>query len=598
MSDKLSDIATIDVSDTSSDLSQWLEPHWLLAPFKRLKWGFLPVRRIVKDETEFEGGVNIEAKEEELPIEYRDEKDRKWWRFFDDYEYRQNKYKRSKHKWYKWFNPSDTPEERRVVIKVDILLTLYATMAYWIKFLDQTNINNAYVGGLREGIGMKGNDLVNTQVMFTIGNIVFQIPFMYVLNGFPLSYAMPLLDIGWSIFTLGSYRVENVTQLKIMRFFIGAFEAPAFIGFTYLMGSWYTVDEVARRQTVMYLGQFLGLLTSGLLSGAIVEGMDGKSGLDSWRWIFIVDGLISLAVGVIGFYMIPGTPDNCYSIFLSDKDIQIARRRMKRNTTSPTAPVDHKTLLRSLFKWSLWKRILSSWHIYVLTIWDAFMWNNNNGNSGTYVLWLDSLKNSDGSRRYSPGKKQQMSALTPALGLIWVLLTGCFADLLHSRWGAIVFSQVFNITGNTILAVWHVNERAKWFAFCMQYFGWAMAPVLYSWVNDICRRDPQQRAITLVAMNAIAQITTIFIPLLVWKTVEAPRFLKGFTFTAVSATSLALMSFVVLYFYKRDEKRQSADNGIIIYNSDVDGDIAAQFEQKNVSCKSSELALAIEKSPK
>ena len=44
---------------------------------------------------------------------------------------------------------------------------------------------------------------------------------------------------------------------------------------------------------------------------------------------FIIDGIISVVIGIIGFYMIPGTPQDCYSIFLSDEEIRIARRRMK-----------------------------------------------------------------------------------------------------------------------------------------------------------------------------------------------------------------------------------------------------------------------------
>lgn len=76
-------------------------------------------------------------------------------------------------------------------------------LAYWVKYLDQTNLNNAYTSGLKETIGMKGNDLVNTQVLFNVGNIVFQIPFMFVLYAVPLNYVLPALDLGWSLLTMG-----------------------------------------------------------------------------------------------------------------------------------------------------------------------------------------------------------------------------------------------------------------------------------------------------------------------------------------------------------------------------------------------------------
>ncbi|KAG7660376.1 uncharacterized protein J8A68_006110, partial [[Candida] subhashii] len=170
--------------------------------FGRLKWGFLPQRRIV-DEDEFGNFIDTqeESSDVDLPepleksgskievhievvestnLEYRDEKNRPWWKFFDEFEYRVTKETKGRRKWYKWFHEDDTPEERRLILKIDLLLTLYSMMAYWIKYLDSTNLTNAYIGGLRESINMQGNDFVNTQVMFTVGNILFQIPFIYV----------------------------------------------------------------------------------------------------------------------------------------------------------------------------------------------------------------------------------------------------------------------------------------------------------------------------------------------------------------------------------------------------------------------------------
>ncbi|ODV81678.1 putative permease [Suhomyces tanzawaensis NRRL Y-17324] len=576
----------------------------VISPFKRLKWGFLPVRRIVDedeygnilDEPEIKPAKSNDSLEKEHSanqevqdaasidtLEYRDEKDRKWWKFFDEYEYRVDAKTKKNRKWYKWFHDSDTPEERRVILKIDLLLTLYSLAAYWVKYLDQTNLNNAYIGGLKESIGMKGNDLVNTQVMFSVGNIVFQLPFMYILYALPLNYVLPTLDICWSILTVCLYRVTSVGQLKVLRFFIGAFEAPSYIAYHALFASWFkgSTGEITRRAGFYYFGQYLGILTSGLLSGAIERHMGGKNGHEAWQWIFIMDGIISVIVGIIGFYMIPGTPQDCYSIFLSDDDIRIARRRMRadqKDAKPRENPVKH------FFKPDIWKSIFSSWHIYVLSLWNIFCWNNNNGTSGAYALWLQSLKNSDGTKRFNRGDLQDYTALTPGLGILWLAIISSFADLFESRWAAIVISQVFNIIGNVILAVWHVPERAKWFAFCLQYFGWAMAPTLYSWQGDICRRDIRERQVVLVTMNILAQQSTAWIAVLVWKTVEAPRYLKGFTFTACSAFALILWTFVVLYFYKKEERLYARENGIVIYNSALDPDfIPADKEERSDS---------------
>lgn len=556
-------------------------------PFKRMKWGFLPQRRIVDEDVVEEHEVELSSDSDkeksdaivnendetvsvdnEIVYEYRDEANRPWWKFFDEHEYRSNVNVRSNKKWYHWFHDADTPEERRLILKLDLLLTLYSLMAYWVKYLDQTNLTNAYIGGLKEAIGMQGNDFVNTQVMFNVGHIVFQIPFIYILYACPLNYVLPILDITWSIFTILLSQVQNVAQLKALRFLIGAAEAPAYLAYHFLFAAWYksSTSEIARRAGFYYFGQYLGVLTSGLLSGAIQRTFENNG----WKWIFIIDGIISVAVGIIGFYMIPGTPTDCYSPFLTDDDIRVARKRMKDDGKGVRDRT--KSSFKEFTDLKLWKTVFSTWHIYVLSIWNILCWNNSNGSSGAYALWLKSLTNDLGEPRYDKGKLQDLTALTPGLGLFWLILTSLFADNLNSRWGAIWFSQVFNILGNVLLAVWHIPEPAKWFAFCLQYWGWAMAPTLYSWHGDIMRRRLKNLSISLVIMNMMAQQSVAWTSVLVWKTVEAPRFLKGYTFTASSGFALCLWTLVVLYLYKREERIHAKDNGIILYNSETDPD--------------------------
>ncbi|CAB4257042.1 similar to Saccharomyces cerevisiae YAL067C SEO1 Putative permease, member of the allantoate transporter subfamily of the major facilitator superfamily [Maudiozyma barnettii] len=587
-------------------------------PYHRLKWGFLPVKRIVEDlpeddesinstsitagdeyrghETELHdlkthetnsgnGDISSFSNEKEQGIlevtnlnhrtnnnnnndngtvdveyEYRDEADRKWWKFFDEQEYRINKEERSHNKWYSWFKEGTSYEEKKLLLKLDVLLAFYSCMAYWIKYLDTVNVNNAYVSHMKEDLNFKADDLVHVQVMYTVGNIIFQIPFLFYLNKVPLNYVLPVLDLCWSLLTVGAAYVDTVPHLKAIRFFIGAFEAPSYLAYQYLFGSFYKHDEMVRRSAFYYLGQFIGILSAGGIQSAVFSSLDGVNGLAGWRWNFIIDAIISVVVGIIGFYSLPGDPYNCYSIFLTDDEIRLARRRLKENQTGKS------DFNKNVFDLKLWKAIFSDWKIYILSLWNIFCWNDSNVSSGAYLLWLKSLD------KYTIPKVNKLSMITPGLGIVYLILTGVLADKSHSRWFAIIFTQVFNIIGNSILAAWDVSEGAKWFGFILQCFGWAMAPVLYSWQNDICRKDSQTRAITLVTMNILAQSSTAWISVLVWKTEEAPRYLKGFTFTACSGFCLSVWTFVVLYFYKRDERNNSRDNGIIVYNSKLGED--------------------------
>lgn len=73
----------------------------------------------------------------------------------------------SRQKWYQWFSPSDTPEERRLILKLDALIMIFAFLAYWAKVLDSSATSAAYVSGMREDLKLFGNELnyLNTTYM-------------------------------------------------------------------------------------------------------------------------------------------------------------------------------------------------------------------------------------------------------------------------------------------------------------------------------------------------------------------------------------------------------------------------------------------------
>lgn len=70
-------------------------------------------------------------------------------------------------RWYQWFSPSDTPEERRLIMKLDGLIMVFVFLAYWAKVLDSSATSAAYVSGMKEDLKLFGNELnyLNTTYM-------------------------------------------------------------------------------------------------------------------------------------------------------------------------------------------------------------------------------------------------------------------------------------------------------------------------------------------------------------------------------------------------------------------------------------------------
>lgn len=495
-----------------------------------------------------------EQTEPETEYELHDEANQKWWSMFNEYEYKSKDERRSNSKWYHWYNINDSPKEKKLLLKLDLILCLFSFVMYWVKYLDQSNINNAYVSGMKEDLRMKGNDLINTTSLYTVGTILFQLPMMYVIHRYPTHIILPVMDLGWGLFTLAIYRSNGLGELKGYRFFVGVFESAFYPTIHYLLGSWYKPSEYARRAGIFYFGKMLGLCTAGLIMSACVR-LDGIHGIAGWRWMFIIDAGITLPIAIIGFFVIPGTPLKCYSLILTDEDIYIARKRLR------DASISLESEGPSFFSIALWKNMIRNWKWPMFVLLNIMVANSSNTGSGSFILWLKSLN------KYDISTVNTMSSITPALGILWIFLVTSFSDLFRTRWGAILLSQAFNFLCNIILAVWDVPYGLKWFAFCIQCVGWAASSVLYSWAADSMRHNPQERAITVVTMSLIGSATSAGLSVLVWKTSEAPRFLKGYSFTSGISVAMVVVATIILPLYKRDERKHAHENGVLVYNS-------------------------------
>jgi ACS family pantothenate transporter-like MFS transporter len=77
---------------------------------------------------------------------------------------------------YIWDSFNKSPEERRFLFKLDAVVLTFASLGYFIKYLDQVNINNAFVSGMKEDLGLFGNELNYMQTAWTVGYVIGEIP--------------------------------------------------------------------------------------------------------------------------------------------------------------------------------------------------------------------------------------------------------------------------------------------------------------------------------------------------------------------------------------------------------------------------------------
>lgn len=101
------------------------------------------------------------------------------------------------------------------------------------------------------------------------------------------------LDDAWAIVSTLMAVVKDYKGMLACRFVLGITEAPFYPGGVYLISMFYTRKESATRMSIFYTGNLLASSFSGLIAAAVFAGLEGKHGLEGWRWLFIIQGVIT-----------------------------------------------------------------------------------------------------------------------------------------------------------------------------------------------------------------------------------------------------------------------------------------------------------------
>lgn len=152
---------------------------------------------------------------------------------------------------------------------------------------------------------------------------------------------------------LGMGFVNSWSGLMAARWFLGLTEAGLFPGVNYYLSCWYKRSEFGLRAAIFFSAAAISGSFGGLLAAAI-ENMDGISGISGWAWIFILEGLLTILVGIASFWMVHDFPDEAR--FLSDADRARVIRRLKLDKQSSA---EHESFQMSylwdaLRDWKMW----------------------------------------------------------------------------------------------------------------------------------------------------------------------------------------------------------------------------------------------------
>ncbi|KAJ5334440.1 hypothetical protein N7452_006843 [Penicillium brevicompactum] len=447
-----------------------------------------------------------------------------------------------KRRWvsYLWDTFDKSPEERRLLFKLDFAILTFASLGYFIKYLDQININNAFVSGMKEDLGMYGNELNYMQTCWTVGYVIGEIPSNILLTRIKPRYWIPAMELLWTVLTMSLSRCNTPTQFYVLRFFVGLAESTFYPGMQYIIGSWYRKDELAKRSCIFHTSSGIASMFSGYLMDAVYR-LGGRGGFKGWQWLFIIDGVISLPVAISGFFILPDVPEISSPWYLSEQEVNLAQKRMTLEGRKNREPYTKSKL----------KKIFTSWHIYLLTILYICF---NNGAAGSQPVFQQFLKDSK-DPVYSISQINSIPTTTPAVQVLTTLAYAWISDtiLKGSRWPPILFGACVNIISYVSLAVWNIPPGWKWTCYIISGAGYGLSGLLMAWAHEICSDDNEERSLVIGSMNELAYVFQAWLPLIVWQQVDAPEYRKGFITVTVLSILLIIFTFLVRSLHKKEK---------------------------------------------
>ncbi|KAF2745627.1 MFS general substrate transporter [Sporormia fimetaria CBS 119925] len=402
---------------------------------------------------------------------------------------------------------------------------------------------------------MLGGNKYNTAlVIFFVPYILFEIPSNILLKKLKPRVWLSLCMFGFGMVTMLQGFVKNYAGLLTTRFFLGVFETGMFPGAFYLIGMWYRRHEAQRRYTFFFSSTTLAGAFGGLLASAIGK-MDGASGYRGWRWIFILEGLLTVIVSFFFYFLLPNFPEEAKWLTEDERAFVKARLQLDQGPSAAERAIQIRDVGR-VFKDP---KITVGGLMYFGLIIPAY----------GYAYFSPGIIQSYG---YSKIQTQLYSVPPWAAAFGFAMTVAWFSDRFKHRFLFTIFPILVALTGFAILITVHDNRSVQYGALFLVAMGaYTAMPVIVCWFN-MNLGGHHRRAVGSawqVGFGNIGGIIAVF----AFLKKDAPKYITGYSiciaFVAFSGLSCLVYYLLCMWENKRrakmevtlteDEKRELGD---------------------------------------
>ncbi|KAI1814030.1 MFS general substrate transporter [Poronia punctata] len=343
-------------------------------------------------------------------------------------------------------------DEAKLMRKIDLHVLPILFTVYVAAFIDRINISSALTLGLTQELGLTDQQPNIALTIFFVPYILFEIPSNILMKRVHPHIWLSGCILIFGIIMIGQGFVESYGGLLATRFFLGLAEAGIFPGSFYLISFWYRRDEAQKRFTFYWSSTIIAGAFGGLLASAIAN-LEGARGLASWRWVFIIEGVVTVLIGVIAFFSITDFPKEAKWLLPHEKTFLLAKTGADESHKVAVTMKDVFTFLSKPIHW-----IAALMYLSLLIP------------SYSFVFFVPTIVQA----LHYGSVQTQLHAVPPfAAAFGFALLTAYLSDKLRIRSAFIFLGLALLITGLSLLTTIHgaSSFSAEYAGLCLTAMG-------------------------------------------------------------------------------------------------------------------------------
>ncbi|KAM3448269.1 hypothetical protein MY3296_007952 [Beauveria thailandica] len=435
----------------------------------------------------------------------------------------------------------DHKAERSLALKFDVRILPVIAVMYLFNALDKGNIGNAQTKGLSKDLNFKDGQYNLIVSIFFVPYVIFAPPVAMLGKKYGPSRTLPVMMFCFGSMTLLTAAAQNFGGIFALRWFLGMAEAAFFPTVIYYLTTFYRRGELARRLAIFYAASNIANAFSGLLAFAVFHIKDSK--ILAWRYLFIIEGSITVLFAVFAFWYLPKSASEAKFLTKEEKDLAFHRIQV-----DSSAVVGEKFNLKEALK--------------IFTYPSTFAFLGIEICLGVPLQSVSLFLPQIIQRLQFNTIKTNLYTVAPNVtGAVMLLILAFVSDWTRLRFPFIILGYAFTFTGFIIYAAIDDVEKQlhlAYFATFMMCWGTSAPSVLLStWYNNNVAHEG--RRITLTSVGVPLANLMGLVSSNIFRQKDAPKYKPALittaAFGAAGATITACLGAYMIFDNARRNRR-------------------------------------------